>query len=567
MPESAEPALEQTVEATIVSDPVIVADSDSQVGSPNVTNVSDANSVQPDQLIGKTIADRYLIESYLGGGGMSHVYKARHLHIKDKIVALKLLQSQEFVDPRQVLRLQQEANAAGSLSHPNIIAVQDFGLAGPTQPYLVMDYFDGQSLDQLSKAEGTLSIDRLLGILGQICSALAHAHEMKVVHRDIKPSNIMVGKNEQGHDLVKLVDFGIAKRTEEDVEIAKLTHTGDILGSPLYMSPEQCLGQVVDGRSDTYSLGCVTYELIMGRAAFAGDSIFESIYKHLNEAPAQFSVDLRADSRLVGLEAIVFKMLAKRPAERHQFIVEVASDLKQLDSAVNSITGYLRRGWGLWNARRSARARNAVVIESQLVGASMLAVLVALLLLVLPGLQKQSALEEARNSLVRTVLKANLQAFMTDDSVMANVIDRDESSFSVPQSRARFAHVLKPLRFLCAGQKEQEDLIQTMEDSVIDSAVATERFKVAMISKVRRALFGGEQANGKNAFVTLMSGWLATLSPALKLEERAIVLAIEARRHRVFYEGTFEFCKWIGVLLLLVIPALLAARWRNRKKG
>lgn len=568
MPESTEPALEQAVEMEHLDDGVILARHDRQTESASIDVSSLDGGLQPDKLIGKTIADKYLIESYLGGGGMSHVYKARHLHIKHKVVALKLLQSQVFVDPQHVLRLQQEANAAGSLSHRNIIEIQDFGLAGPTQPYLVMDYFEGQSLDQVIKAEGRIDLQRLVGIIGQVCSALAHAHENGVIHRDVKPSNIMVMQDEHGKDLVKVVDFGIAKQSAGEAEISKLTQTGDILGSPLYMSPEQCLGQTVDGRTDIYSLGCVVYEAITGVSPFVGDTTFETIYKHLNEAPPPFPAAVRRNPQAKALEAIVCKMLAKRPDERYRFMLEVASDLKYLEHHIDSATGYLRLVWVLWKARRSARARKAVAIESGLTLSSVVAVVVALLLFVLPGMVKESAFEEASNQLIMGELKSSLHTLMADDSLVADIFGRrDAEAPRTFRNGIRLLSDFDRLGFLCKGRPEQRKALEALKATVIEGAAASLNFKAAVLKRIHKESGKSTGQRPNSAFAEMMTCWSETLASSNTLLSKSMVAWDHAQKERIWCETVFELSKWLGVIILIVIPSLLAARWRSRKGG
>lgn len=565
MSEPLDASLEPTVQIQSLDDVVFAGGDELPAGTTGLDGSALDAGWQSDQLIGKTIAGRYLIESYLGGGGMSHVYKARHLHINDKVVALKLLQSQDFVDPQQVLRLQQEANAAGSLSHPNIIAVQDFGLSSSTQPYLVMDYFAGRSLEQLIKADGPIDLDRLVGIVGQVCSALAHAHEHGVIHRDIKPSNIMVAQDENGKDVVKVVDFGIAKRSTADAEISKLTHTGDILGSPLYMSPEQCLGRAVDGRSDVYSLGCVIYESITGVSPFVGDSVFETIYRHLNEAPRALSAGALGNSHLKGLEAIVFRMLAKLPDDRHRFMVEVANDLKQLEYQGNSATGQLRLLWGLWKARSSARAKKSVVLDTGLTVASVTAVVVALLLFALPGTVRDTAVEEVRNKSVVLELKNMARVLSGEESLLEDIFQGRDLTPTGSPARAHLFQIMQRLGYLCSGRPEEEAALEAMRKSGSDAMESTVRFRKSF---VRKLIFGGPNSIKQNTdFASLMRGWSESLSQSGEQSRRSAIAGAQLQRQRILFENIFEISKWLGLLLLPVIPAISALRWRGRKKS
>src|SRR4029450_1587391 len=238
---------------------------------------------------------------------MSAVYKARHLLI-DRIVAIKVLHSHLVSQATTLKRFQQEANAVSHLSHPNIIAIHDFGISAETQPYLIMDYLEGTSLSDLLEKEGHLSLERAFPIFLEICEALDHAHEHGVVHRDLKPSNVMLTNIGEQTDCVKIVDFGIAKlMPTADSEGQNLTKTGEVFGSPLYMSPEQCMGQPLDAPCDIYSMGCVMYETLMGKPPFHGNNVLETMYMRLTETAPSFS-SMRPDLKIASsIEAVVLR--------------------------------------------------------------------------------------------------------------------------------------------------------------------------------------------------------------------------------------------------------------------
>lgn len=283
--------------------------------------------LQQDQLIGTKLADRYLIMSVIGHGGMGVVYKARH-ELMDRIVAIKMLQSQLISDSMSVKRFQQEAKAASKLKHPNVITLYDFGVSPTGQPYLVMDYLEGISLSDVIKKDGQVGVDRCIKIFAQACSALDHAHRQGVIHRDLKPGNIMLVEDDDDKDCVKVVDFGVAKLLwAGDDENQRLTQTGEVCGSPVYMSPEQCQGQKLDHRSDIYSMGVVVYEALTGRLPLLGKTMVDTMSKHISEMPQPFSVvrpDLYIPERL---EAVVFKALAKDPGQRQQSMADMEQEL------------------------------------------------------------------------------------------------------------------------------------------------------------------------------------------------------------------------------------------------
>jgi serine/threonine protein kinase len=285
-----------------------------------------SGAVQQDKFIGKTIADRYEILDLAGKGGMSVVYRAKHL-LTQKIVALKLMHPHLLADDNAVRRFQQEAKAASRLHHPNAISVEDMGVTEDGQPFLTMDYLDGLPLSDVIKTWGKMDPERCIHIFVQVCAALAHAHEQRIVHRDLKPSNVMLVRSDENPDFVKVVDFGIAKILPEGGEVLKLTATGDVFGSPLYMSPEQCMGHQLDARSDIYSMGCLMYEALTGKAPHEGNNALETMYKHTNlAAPSLAEID--ADPRLIQrLDHILQKCMAKVPEQRYQSMLELKDDL------------------------------------------------------------------------------------------------------------------------------------------------------------------------------------------------------------------------------------------------
>jgi serine/threonine protein kinase len=278
-----------------------------------------------DPLIGSTLAGCYQIQSLLGAGGMGVVYKARH-GLMDRIVAIKMLQAQLVSDQLSVARFHQESKAASRINHPNVITIYDFGISPQGLPYIVMDYLAGDPLADAIRENGQIGVDRTLKIAIQTCDALAHAHKQGVVHRDLKPGNIVLTTFNDDKDYVKVVDFGVAKLMNQDGQ--RLTQAGEVCGSPVYMSPEQCMGQELDSRSDIYSMGIVLYETLTGKLPILGKTMVDTMSKHCSEMPPPFKVsrpDLYIPERL---EAIIFKALAKAPADRQQTMDELKGDLE-----------------------------------------------------------------------------------------------------------------------------------------------------------------------------------------------------------------------------------------------
>jgi serine/threonine protein kinase len=277
---------------------------------------------------GHMLGGRYQVISCLGKGGMGVVYKVNQFFL-NKEMALKTIDKHRITETA-MRRFQQEAKTAFAIDHPNVITVNDFGLLDDGTPFLVMELLEGETLGERLKRCTHLSIDEAVAIFIQVCFGMAYAHELGIVHRDIKPNNIMLlsGVPEGTEGSIKIVDFGIAKYSaREGGEVQALTRTGEIFGSPLYMSPEQCLGGAVDHRSDIYSLGCVLFEALTGTPPCVGENALETMMKHQSQvAPTLKEASLGVDFPK-GIEEIVATMLAKSPSKRYQNLGVVAHEL------------------------------------------------------------------------------------------------------------------------------------------------------------------------------------------------------------------------------------------------
>ena len=266
---------------------------------------------------GDMFADRYQIMRVLGAGGMSTVYLANHV-LMNKLMAVKLMHDHLSSDLNAVQRFQREAQTVTLLSHPNILAVHDFGLSPDGLAYLVMDYLDGASLQEYIALKGAIHWQKASSFFLQLCSALQHAHIKGVVHRDLKPGNVMMVRDENKTYKLKIVDFGLAKMCDDNA--LRLTQTGDIFGSPLYMSPEQCQGESLDHRSDIYALGIIMYETLSGAPPFKGRGVIQTFQKQISEAPPALPAGLSIPEPLAQL---VYKALAKNPNDRQQSAAEL----------------------------------------------------------------------------------------------------------------------------------------------------------------------------------------------------------------------------------------------------
>ncbi|HEY9713670.1 MAG TPA: serine/threonine-protein kinase, partial [Chroococcales cyanobacterium] len=277
----------------------------------------------PDQLIGTSFAERYEILEVIGRGGMSVVYKARQKFMNN-LVAIKILHPQLSSDPGNFERFQQEAKAAISIRHKNVIQVFDFGVTAAGQAFLIMEYLEGEPLADYLDKHGSMEIERALNIFAQACDGLSQAHKLGIIHRDLKPGNLVLTKEDGENELVKIVDFGIAKLIAPDgSSLQSLTQTGEVFGSPLYMSPEQCQGKPLDARSDIYSLGCVMYETITSMPPLMGINSFETMNKHVKEQPLSLRGIAPEKDIPELIDACVLKALRKDPDRRHQSMAEM----------------------------------------------------------------------------------------------------------------------------------------------------------------------------------------------------------------------------------------------------
>lgn len=241
-----------------------------------------------DRWIGKVISDRYRIMSVIGEGGMGRVYLAeQQMGRITRKVAVKTLHPDLAAEPMIAKRFNREAETVIRLAHPNTITFHDFGQTDDGTLFIVMEYINGESLAQVLN-QGPMHPERIDYILDQICSSLHEAHEMGIIHRDLKPENIILTQRVSQSDFVKVLDFGIAKRTELDADSLKMTRAGVVLGTPPYMSPEQFAGQPLDRRSDIYSLGVMTYEMLTGHLPFKARTPWEWATKHLSAQPRPF---------------------------------------------------------------------------------------------------------------------------------------------------------------------------------------------------------------------------------------------------------------------------------------
>lgn len=309
-----------------------------------------------NEAIGSTIDKRYFIDALIAQGGMGAVYRATHTALNKK-VAIKVLWPYFSSNASAEERFHQEAKAASRLTHPGLVLVHDYGLTESGAPYLVMQFAEGESLADVLEREGRLDATRMTSIFVQICDALSYAHANNVIHRDVKPGNIIIDRS-TGAEKIQIVDFGIAKLLSINDEDPAVTLSGEIIGSPFYMSPEQCVGDEVDHRTDIYSIACVMYETLTGQPPFCGQHTMHTMYKQVNE-PVDFSLckELKVPLRL---QRIIEKAMAKKPDERYASLDELKEELLAFTEATHLLfVGNL----GQWRIDWKSKGKRSIVFD------------------------------------------------------------------------------------------------------------------------------------------------------------------------------------------------------------
>ncbi len=288
-----------------------------------VASLPTVRLVNPDPMIGYKVDGKYELTARLGKGGMSLVYRARRVHIGDD-VALKILLGKFVKDDAALDRFRREARAAAMIHHPNVITIHDFGERGDEKApaFLVMELVKGTPLRDLLSSKDHFSIERSVRLMRGICAGAGAAHKQGIVHRDLKPENILIAAPDDDYEFesVKLVDFGLAELQGDRGAGGKVT----VVGTPYYMSPEQCMGEPLDARSDVYSLGAMFYEMLCGERPFAAQTVSGVINKHLYQEAPPLAPELGVPRRI---STAIMQALSKDPGRRQQTARDLARQL------------------------------------------------------------------------------------------------------------------------------------------------------------------------------------------------------------------------------------------------
>lgn len=398
--------------------------------------------------VGTVIEERYRISEFLGMGGMGSVYRAKHLEF-GRDAAIKILHARYTSDIAAVKRFQREARIISGLNHTNILSVYAFG-GYKGFVYLAMEFVEGKSLAKLIAEKGTLKPDEALPLLLQICEGMAHAHKNEVLHRDLKPDNVMIVIEDNGAQCAKVVDFGLAK-LQDTPDGQRLTKTGEVVGDPRYMAPEQCRGLPLDARSDLYSFGCLMYEVFTGLSPFESDDPVSIMQKQVGMDPEPFAQSLGLPP---ALEAITFNCMAKDRDERYDSFDEVGKLLRQVAADPNvKIAATATRHSG---KKPLERRLLATVIAVVCVGALALTVALSTDLSVLPMKLKMQSGSDQEKMIAALSLAEHYELKKDQDQALIWYDKASQLAAAAKDQKSILISFGGKGRILCAKQRRHE---------------------------------------------------------------------------------------------------------------
>ncbi len=383
----------------------------------------EAIPIGPGTIIGGT----FKIASIIGEGGMGTVYLAQHRTLPQKF-ALKIL-AQSLVSEQYWQRFQAEAKTLAALKHPNLVNVYDLGIHENSVFYYSMDYLEGRNLEDILANNGPQTLERTIEIFLAVLDGLAYAHRNGIVHRDIKPANIFICNKGTSAAEVKILDFGIAKLVKGDNAGQELTAAGEVFGSPFYMSPEQCMGNAVDARSDIYSVGCSLFESLSGFVPFEADSSLEIALMHEENTPPLIS-DVMSNQLPSSVDAVIAKCLAKNPRDRYQSAKELSLDLERIKEG-KDVAEYRSAG------EKKAHVNTEAEHGKNLTGPLLIGGAVATFLLMGGYFLWNTMLTPARIETVRTEKTKAIKLFLSDE---AYTVDQSY----ILESRTNYTDKLTP---------------------------------------------------------------------------------------------------------------------------
>lgn len=421
-------------------------------------------------MIDRIISGRYLIRAQIGSGGMAVVYKATDTQTGN-VVALKVLRREYNSDLDFIRRFAREAEAASKMFHENIVNTLDYGEDGDDR-YIVMEYVEGQTLKEMIRRMGKIPPQQAVPMCIRILAAVDHAHKNNIVHRDIKPQNILVDQ----HGQAKVADFGIARSMRQDTNIT-MHDPGIALGSVHYFSPEQASGEVVDQKSDLYSVGVVLYEMLTGQLPFDGDTAISVALKHVNEDPVSMRTIEPSISK--GLDEVVLRALSKDVGKRYQSAAEMAADLRRaLKSPRGGFVRYPETPEEKQARRQKQKQRNRRYRNRIALSAVALAVLLSVIVIIVISVQSRRASNYSRMPLTLGALVESARTLLESNDIQCEIayVYRDDVAAGTVVAQSALAGDWVPKNgsvtlTVCAGRSTMT--VPSVLDLPVDMAQQT----------------------------------------------------------------------------------------------